>query len=219
MDEQQYLFAPDEPAVEPIPARETYRYLLDVHYARRIPSISHAYGLFAGGELVGVVTYGRPSSPPLRVGVAGEDRAEDVWELNRLCLRDNLPNQASMLVGRSLRLLPGKPIVVSYADPSKGHVGLVYQATNFVYTGLSVAASDWAVDGLGHLHGVTVADMSRGRPNRAEWMRETFGDRLHMVERPRKHRYVWCRDRRDYGRVRYPRVPYPKSVQPDISAG
>ena len=28
-------------------------------------------------------------------------------------------------------------IVVSYADTSKGHVGYVYQATNFIYTGMS----------------------------------------------------------------------------------
>ena len=42
---------------------QTKPFILDIHYAKRMPSISYAYGLFDKGELVGIVSYGSPVSP------------------------------------------------------------------------------------------------------------------------------------------------------------
>ena len=125
-------------SVEPIQRDQCKEYVLDIHYARRWPSVSYAYGLFLDGILCGVVTYGTPPSAPLRRGIAGDSFKGDVVELNRLCLRHNRPNEASLLVGRSLRLLPKNKIVVSFADISQHHVGLVYQAANFLASVLNV---------------------------------------------------------------------------------
>jgi hypothetical protein len=98
--------------------------------------------LFRNGDLVGVCTYGKPPSSTLLRGVCGEQYAPIVYELNRLCLRDNLPMEASRLVAGTFRLLPKPLIVVSYADTKQGHEGVVYQATNFIYTGLSAKFRD-----------------------------------------------------------------------------
>ena len=46
--------------VESIPKHETHDWLLFKHYAKRIPSISYAFGLFNNGSLIGVCTFGRP---------------------------------------------------------------------------------------------------------------------------------------------------------------
>lgn len=64
-------------------------FVLNVHYARRWPSISYAFGLFLKHALIGVVTYGTPPSSPLRKGIAGERYKYDILELNRLCLLHN----------------------------------------------------------------------------------------------------------------------------------
>ena len=165
-------------------------FILDIHYARRWCSISHAFGLFEGDQLVGVVTYGTPPSAPLRKGVAGPEFESNVIELNRLCLKNNKKNEASMLVGRSLKLLKGDFIVVSFADTSKGHSGIVYQATNFSYHGLSAKRTDWKVRGKEHLHGQTIADEFRGQKGRAKLMRDKYGDDFYLAPRPRKHRYI-----------------------------
>ena len=101
-------------------------YILDIHYAGRWPSISYAYGLKRCGELVGIVTYGTPPSAPLRNGLAGKENADKILELNRLCLRDNLPNEASRLVAGSIKKLPIGKIIVSFADTEQGHKGTVY---------------------------------------------------------------------------------------------
>ena len=178
-------------SVKMISRMECSKYILEIHYAKRWPSISYAFGLFLDNELCGVVTYGTPPSATLKRGIAGDDYKNDVLELNRLCLLNNQKNEASMLVGRSLRLLPKNKIVVSFADISKGHSGYVYQATNFIYCGLSAKRTDWKVRGKEHLHGQTIADEFRGVKNRAQAMRDKYGDDFYLESRARKHRYIF----------------------------
>jgi hypothetical protein len=164
--------------------------------------------------MIGVVTYGVPVSSSLRIGVCGEEWADKILELNRLCC-ENSKNIASILVGRSLRLLPKPSVVVSYADTAQGHIGYIYQATNFIYTGLSAKRTDWKIKGREHLHGATIADESRGQENRAEWMRHKYGDDFYLQDRPRKHRYVYpCGNKHQrkliLSALRYDVEPYPK---------
>lgn len=204
--------------VQPVTRQDFLPFLMNIHYAKRIPSVSWAFGLYVGDQLEGVATYGTPSSAALRRGVCGEAFKGKVIELNRLVLRSNRPNDASSLVGRSLRLLHGDNIVVSFADTSQGHVGYVYQATNFLYCGLSAKRTDWKVKGMEHLHGQTVADEFRGQPNRAQAMRDKYGPNFYLEPRPRKHRYVTFVGSRRFKRqaissLKYPNLPYPKEKQ------
>jgi len=203
--------------VSPIKASESYSWLLNRHYAKRIPSISYAFGLYLDGVIVGVVTFGTPSSSGLRRGIAGDQYISDVIELNRLCLDCDRRNAASYLVANAIKQIPKNKIIVSYADTSMGHHGYIYQATNFIYTGLSAKRTDWKVKGLEHLHGATIADMSRGQENRAEWMREKYGDDFYIEDRPRKHRYILIHGSKGYRKavlsnLSYPIEDYPKGV-------
>lgn len=69
---------------------ETKPFLLGIHYARRMPCITDAFGLFVNNEMVGVVTYGVPASRPLCIGLAGFENERNVLELNRLVLKPEL---------------------------------------------------------------------------------------------------------------------------------
>jgi hypothetical protein len=187
---------------------------LGIHYAKRFPSVSYAFGLFNDGELVGVVTYGTPASATLRSGIAGSEYANKVLELNRLCLKNNLKNEASILVSRSLKQLPDA-IVISFADTEQGHIGYVYQACNFLYCGLSAKRTDWKVKGKEHLHGQTIADEFRGVKNRAQAMRDKYGDDFYLAPRPRKHRYIYITGDKRFAKkakkaIKYSFEPYPK---------
>jgi hypothetical protein len=209
--------------VLPIKQSETEPWLLEKHYAKRMCPISYAFGAYRDNELIGVVTYGTPASSSLRSGVCGKEWMNNVIELNRLCC-DNEKNIASMLVGRSLQMLPKPCIVVSYADTEQGHVGYVYQATNFIYTGLSAKRTDWKIKGLEHLHGATIADMSRGQENRADWMRNKFGDDFYLQDRARKHRYIYfCGNKAQkksmLSALMYPIEEYPKGESKRYESG
>lgn len=182
------------------------------HYLHRKAPCSSAFGLFDEvGSLWGVVMYGTPSSSALRAGIAGPEEANNVIELTRLWVHDDVPkNGESFLIGRSIRQA-GKDIVVSFADTSQSHLGVVYQATNWLYTGLSAKRTDWCVEGIDK-HGHTWAD----KYSAAE-MREMFGDRFTLKPRSRKHRYLFingskARKKALLEKLRYPLQPYPKQV-------
>jgi len=205
-------------SIVPITFDECEPWLLKKHYARRMCPISYAFGAYISGKMVGVVTYGTPPSSTLLKGVCGEEWKDKVLELNRLCC-DNSKNMASWLVGQSLRLLPKPSIVVSFADAGQGHVGYVYQATNFVYTGMSSKFIDPKVRGLEHQHHATYAN---GKT--FEQLRQEFGDRLYFVERSRKHRYVYfcgSKAQRSLMRqaLRYEVQAYPKGTSRRYDAG
>jgi hypothetical protein len=180
------------------------------HYLHRKAPCSVAFGLFLGDELKGVVCYGTPSSAPLRSGIAGPQHAKNVAELTRLWVCDSVPrNGESFLIGRTVGRA-GKEIIVSFAEIEQGHVGTVYQATNWIYTGLSAKRTNWTIDGMDK-HCQTLADKYTSEQIRAE-----YGDRFSLKPRPRKHRYVFinAKGRRRAELVkalRYLPAPYPKA--------
>lgn len=203
-------------SVKPVERKDYLHFLLNIHYAKRIPSISWAFGLYIDDTLEGVVTYGTPSSAPLRRGICGDEYKNCVIELNRLCLKNNHKNHASILVSRSLKMIKDNKIIVSFADISQGHVGYVYQATNFIYCGLSAKRTDWKVRGMEHLHGQTIADEFRGHSNRSLAMKEKYGDDFYLAPRPRKHRYVMFIGSKKFKKeakksLKYPICSYPKA--------
>jgi hypothetical protein len=116
----------------------THDWLLHKHYAKRIPSISYAFGLFYNNILVGCLTIGKPASYTLCEGILGKEHKHIVYELNRLVVEENLDKNAlSYFVSNVLKILPKPMCIVSYADKNQNHYGYIYQATNWIYTGLS----------------------------------------------------------------------------------
>ena len=209
-------------SVREIDAKLTHEWILTRHYAKRLCPITYSFGAFRGQWLVGVVTYSTPSTHPIKSGICGPEFKDYVLELNRLVC-ENTKNVASTLIGRSLKMLPKPRIVVSFADTSQGHVGYVYQATNFIYTGLSAKRTDMRIKGAEHLHGATISDQSRGKANRAEWVRNKYGDAVYMQDRPRKHRYITFLGDRQFKNaaalaLRYKVEPYPKIGARDCAA-
>ena len=187
-------------------------WIIKKHYAHRMPCVQYAFGLFDNYEMLGVCTFGTPSSSPLRKGICGE--GFKVLELNRLIIESKNKNSASKLIGNSIKHLP-TCVLVSYADTKQGHIGYVYQATNWHYTGLSAKRTDWNIEGLEHLHSQTIADKTKGLKDRAKTIRNMYGDRFSLVDRSRKHRYIYFvgnryEKKKMLSELRYQILPYPK---------
>ena len=188
--------------VERIKANETYDWILNKHYAKRMPMICYAFGLYSGDNLVGVCTLGKPPSNALCVGICGQEYSSIVYELNRLCVNDNLPkNSLSFFVGQVFKLIDRPKIIVSYADTSQNHHGYIYQATNWIYTGLSAKRRE------------------RFDPNNPQKHSRTLQNinikNLDLRERPQKHRYIQFIGSKSFKRLmnkklNYKIEPYPK---------
>ena len=209
MNDTPLLFGISDDGIHPIDYQTAMFYVKKFHYLHRACPCSKAFGLFRDGRIVGVIVYGTPACSPIRSGICGPEHAHDVVELCRLWIEDGQPkNSASHLIGRTIKQC-GKPIVVSFADTAQGHLGVVYQATNWLYTGLSAKRTDWHVEGLDG-HGQTMSDKWS-----AAQLREQYGDAFTLKQRPRKHRYIYfnCdkRKRKELKELlRYPVLPYPK---------
>jgi hypothetical protein len=208
--------APAALTVRDITSADARRFILAHHYShkdgtdRKVPGIRHCWGLWAGERLAGVVTFSNPVSYTLCRGVCGPHYKNDVLELSRLVVNTPAKNAASFLIGQSLRRLAKirNAVVVAYADCNDhvGHVGYVYQACNFLYTGNGSVVPKY-VDAF---TGETIAHTRRHVDTK-----ERRHGPLKSVNQRGKHRYIifigdkrWCRAARRS--LRYPLLPYPK---------
>jgi hypothetical protein len=199
-------------------------WLLYKHYAKRIPSISYAFGLHNENNILqGVVTYGRPVAHTLVKNTFNGSYQDCFLELNRLVINEGLEkNVLSFFVSQSLNMLPKPNVVVSYADTSQNHHGYIYQSTNWYYTGLSEKVKDYMVKGMEHMHSASIMDLvgrsdgKDGHINKVELLKLKYGaENIYMIDRAQKHRYFYFlgdkRTVRDMiSKIKYPKIPYPK---------
>lgn len=160
-----------------------------------------------------MAVYGQPS-PPIQKH-AFIDRDFRLFELSRVVVQSKTKNASSFLVSNSLKLLEPKPCaVISYADMEQNHCGIIYQATNWIYTG-STKSHDksYIVDGK-RIHPMTLRD--RGITDPTRWATE---NNIEMVKPSEKHRYFkFIGDRRQrktmQKKLNYPIIDiYPKCDQ------
>jgi hypothetical protein len=194
-----------------ISASEAIRFLRPRHYSGRTPSISKAFGWYRGTELIACCTFGKPPSPAPCKGLCGETWADNVYELNRLCRVDNLDEPLSKFVAFCLKKLkPLNWIIISYSDMAMNHHGYIYQACNFIYTGVTKERTDMVFTHQKHPGHYTQDEIVEG------------------VRRIRsaKHRYVYfCTNHKNLKKkwmkcLNYPPQPYPKGDNnPDYKLG
>ena len=196
--------------VRPIPHGLARAVLLSHHYTRSMPGGTKlTLGVFIGSKLSGAMTFGvGPMNGHMLVD--GASRV-DCLTLTRLCMWGDLPPNAASralgMVSRSLRAHTDLRFLITYADPAQGHTGVIYQASNWAYTGLSEPTPLYDLgDGVlrhsrtvGHIYGTHSIRLLRQR-----------GIKVKLLPQPPKHRYIYFLDRRWRKRLRGPEMPYPK---------
>lgn len=204
--------------IKPISYAMAMRVIVEKHYLHRKCPCSYSFGLFDGEKLLGVIVYGTPASSTLRSGVCGVENKDNVIELTRLWICDTVgKNAESFLIGNTIPMVD-KEIIVSYAEPDCGHVGTVYQATNWIYTGLSAKRPNYVLLGFDRKHTTSITDEGRGQENPVKYLREKYGDKLTTVDRPRKHRYIYfncskTKKKQLIKKLKYKIEPYPKKAE------
>ena len=171
--------------------KDDYRdWLLYKHYAKRIPLIKYAFGLRnENNKIVGVCTYGPPArmmNTPQNLFNKKLPFDVDILELNRLITNENLEkNSLSFFVSKTFALLPKPLILVSYSDEGVGHHGYIYQATNWIYTGMTRKENIYLNKQTGKiLHPRTVVSLFGSRS------KNSLPDYIQILkEEKTKHRY------------------------------
>ena len=121
---------------------EAKAFIVERHYSHNWGSNFgiHNYGLRDGDELVACAAYGHLMNPTSYNKISRGMHAEQVVELNRLWVHDDLGRNAEtwLMAAAHRRLLADTPVrlVQSFADGRLG-VGTVYQSASFGYYGKS----------------------------------------------------------------------------------
>lgn len=117
------------------------------HYAK---GCSHAgvywHGLFDDcGFLVGVAQW-LPPTRPAAESVAGE-RWREVLSLSRLCVLPDVPkNACTYIIANSIKRIRKEgrfSVLLTYADQSQGHTGLIYKAAGWIKLSLTKPTRRW----------------------------------------------------------------------------
>lgn len=117
------------------------------HYTHKWTIAELCLGLFEKNEsnlffnaprLVGTVVFGPTAGANVSKSISPLLNHKNLWELKRLWIEDSLgKNTESWTIGQSIRYIklhhPEIKCLVSYADPDAGHIGTIYQATNWLY--------------------------------------------------------------------------------------
>jgi hypothetical protein len=109
--------------------------MLHEHYLDKWPAVSTALIALCRDDIpVGCIVFAVPPRETIaRYG-------DETWELARLWVEDAEPaNTESWFIVRAVKLLrrlcPTIRYLVSYADPSVGHIGTIYKAANWTSDG------------------------------------------------------------------------------------
>lgn len=119
------------------------------HYTKKIPVNKLVkVGAWENEKFIGVVIFGMGASAVLhRQFDLGRF---EVCELVRVALGEHV-TPVSRIISIALKFLvkanPGLKLCVSFADPSQGHHGGIYQAGNWVYTGDSADTTEYFYNG------------------------------------------------------------------------
>lgn len=184
------------------------------HYSRTCTMITVGYGVWYDGVLSGGIVFsigtGKYANKYCPICKPWE-----IIELTRLWLADYMPkNSESRVIGVALRVLKkGRGrfrAVLSYADETFGHIGTIYQATNFRYMGMS-AINDRRVV-IGEKVYSARSLNSRFGTSSIRRLRKILGrDDIRILQTgTRKHAYVYPLDDEVAAWLDAHKLPYPK---------
>lgn len=181
------------------------------HYSRSVPTVQYGYNVYNDdGEWCGVVCFGGGATP--HIGTPYGLCQGEVLELVRVALNGKQLTTSQCVAGALRELHRQNPIVrliVSFADIDQGHIGTIYQATNWIYEGIKNQGDRGAfiINGR-RMHPKTV--YSRGWSQSEVWLRENVDPAATLVRTAGKHKYLYCFDRKLAKKIRESAKPYPK---------
>ena len=193
---------------------------MNFHYAKRLPAPPIiAYSVFnQNGDWCGCVCF--------NAGIEGIQKPYglkmgQVCELVRVALNGK-HETTSKCVSLALRMFkktnPLVKLVVSYADSDEGHIGTIYQATNWYYE-LSKRTSDC------YIHKVTGKQI-HSRQISKTGVKKQFGslkkcftyDEVIKVKKGLKHKYIYPLDKSLLPMCKRLAKPYPKKLSEGVES-
>lgn len=171
------------------------------HYSKSVPTVQYAYNVYNNNnEWCGVILYGGGANSNLCKNM--NICSGQFLELERVALNGK-QEITSKAVALSLKLLykenPLCKLVVSYADTRQKHLGIIYQATNWIYLGKKYCGYEYFYNGK-WMHDRSVGALKNRKEVKQKSPKRKKSD---------KFKYVYCFDKELREKYQEMALPYP----------
>ena len=189
------------------------------HYSKCLPVGKLVkIGIWEDNKYIGCVLYGRGACQFLNMTY--NIKVEEICELVRIALTKH-KTAVSQIVAESFKFLkkqnPKMLLIVSFADADQNHIGVIYQAGNWIYTGLTMEGikNEYIVNGK-YMHCRTAG--SKGH-NTIKWVKENLDFKAVEHITKGKHKYLMPLDKKMRRQIIKLSKPYPKKTCPEGVTG
>ncbi len=201
--------------MEKIDYQTAKKVIVENHYSHRMSCCEIALGFYIDDILNCVIMFG----PSATAKMANSLPSKNYLELTRLFSFDWAgKNMESCCIAMALSYVrnqhPDKRVIISFADPSEGHVGGIYQATNWLYCGLTSQTGGYCYyfdDKWQHPR----TTVSKFGTRKHSSVLALYPD-IKFKKVPRKHRYIYLlgtkKEKRQLRKdLKYDVLSYPKT--------
>jgi len=126
-------------------------------------------------------------------------------ELTRVAL-NNHKSEVTKIISIALKMLkkqsPGLRLIISFADSNQKHLGIIYQAGNWIYTGIAKSTPQYFVGGK-WIHQRQLGSLGYSSKNSIFTKRKLLD----------KYRYLMPFDEKMRKQIEPLRKPYPKKIE------
>ena len=193
-------------------SKKTAKYACEnFHYLKKMAAgKSVCHGVYENNIFIGAIVYSEGSN--YMIGSPyGLDNIY-IYELSRVALHTH-SNPVTKIISKSLKLLhnqkPELKLIVSYADPNYNHLGIIYQAGNWIYEGQKRNTYQYMIHGK-LVHGRTV--FSRYGTSKIKYLRENVDENAKMIYIRGKFKYLYPMTKSLRKEYEYLHKPYPKEI-------
>ena len=184
---------------------------LNWHYSKSIPKSKLVkVGAWENGEFIGCVIFSYGATP--QIGSPYKLTQYEICELTRVALKEHTA-PTSKIVSRAIKMLknqsPGVRLIVSFADAEHNHIGVLYQATNWVYAGTTKPGRVGFVIKGKKTHTRTIGSMPGGVQS-LQWVKKHLDRKATEWMGITKYRYLMPLDDEMRKQIEPLRQPYPK---------
>jgi hypothetical protein len=134
-------------------------FIINKHYAKTWTSANLIFGVYhiednthkffneQNEKLIGCVLYGHPVGFRVVKSISENLTNGQVWELKRLWIEDGYgTNIESFVIAKTINYIKINhaeiKVLISYADPSVNHIGIIYRASNWLFQGNEIGSGD-----------------------------------------------------------------------------
>jgi hypothetical protein len=202
-------------------SHEAARYACEHWYSRSEMPVGKLVkiGVWEDGQFVGVLIFGCGTGGVAKIGERLGAGPFGTAELSRIALKSHSV-EVSRIISIACKILhraqPGLRLLLTYADPSTGHHGGIYQGAGWTYIGKSAPDSMYR-DTAGNIHHSRQVSASGWKMSRGKVVTVTNKMQCERIRLEPKHRYALGLDAEMRDKLETIRQAYPKRVRSDLA--